>query len=263
MLKKRIIFTLLYSNGFFVQSRNFNLQIVGDINGLKHNYNFKKISRFIDELIIIDISRSQKSLKNFVKSVREISKDIFAPLTLGGGIDNFEKVKILMKNGADKILINSNPNNLNLIKKISNSFGNQSIIVTLDFKKENNTYFAYSLNGTKKINMSIKKYLSIVSNYPVGEIILNSIDMDGTGQGLDFKILNFVPKKNKKSIILSGGTGNEKHFEIGLKNKSLDAISTSNLLNFIGETFKNVRNYLINNQNQLPIWNFDDKIFKK
>ena len=99
MLKKRIIFTLLYSNGFFVQSRNFNLQIVGDINWLKHNYNFKKISRFIDELIIIDISRSQKSLKNFVKSVREISKDIFAPLTLGGGIDNFEKVKILMKNG--------------------------------------------------------------------------------------------------------------------------------------------------------------------
>lgn len=114
----------------------------------------------------------------------------------------------------------------------------------------------------KELKKIIKKLLQKIIKYPIGEIILNSIDRDGTGNGLDFKILDLVPKNNKKSVILSAGCGNQFHFEEGIKNNLLDAISTANLLNFVGNTLKNARNFLLKKNYNLPSWNFENKIFK-
>ena len=88
MLKKRIIFTLLYIDGFFYQSRNFNLQKVGDVQWLKKNYNFQNISFFIDELIILNISRNEKNLDKFITVVKKVSEFSFVPVTVGGGINS-------------------------------------------------------------------------------------------------------------------------------------------------------------------------------
>ena len=255
MLKKRIIFTLLYCDGYFVQSRNFNLQKVGNVDWLENNYNFNKISNFIDELIIIDISRTRKNIDLFIENVQKITSSCFMPITLGGGIENLEKANLLLSNGADKVIINTNLNS-KITKEISKNYGEQSIIAGIDFKKIGKKYLIYKNNGSKKVNISLKDYLLKVDKLPVGEILINSIDKDGTGNGLDLDICNHL-KKIKKSIIISGGCGNVKHFVEGLNKKEIDAVSTANLLNFVGDGIKKAREDLLKANFNLPIWKVD------
>ena len=243
MLKKRLIFTLLVDGDNFVLSRNFNLQKVGDINWLLDNYNFSNVSNFIDELVVLNIRNKKKNFNNFCKILKKITKKIFIPIAAGGGINSVSDVKKLLRSGADKIVLNSMilEENQELIK-IYKYIGKQSIIGSLDVKLLNKTYFVY--NNNKNINQSElseifdKKKL----NY-IGEIYLNSIDKDCTGQGYDFQMLKNI-KKNEIPIILAGGVGNWGHLLSGLENKKINAAATANLLNFIGNGFENARNNL-------------------
>ena len=107
MLKKRVIFTLLYCDGSYMLSRNFRLQKVGDLHWLKENYNFSQISFFIDELIVINISRSHNNQKSFLLDLEKLSKDCFLPISAGGGIRSPNTAKDLFNSGADKILLNT------------------------------------------------------------------------------------------------------------------------------------------------------------
>ena len=136
MLKKRIIFTLLYSDGYFFQSRNFNIQKVGDVEWLLINYNFDNISYYIDELIILDISRGKKNRDSFLKNTNKLIKKCFIPITFGGGVSSLDIAKEYLSSGADKILINSSIyTNQEIINKISKIYGQQSIIINLDFRE--------------------------------------------------------------------------------------------------------------------------------
>ena len=126
MIKKRLIFTLLYSNGYFFQSRNFNLQKVGDVNWLKENYNFKNISFFIDELIILNISKDKKEKEKFLDNIKKVSEFCFVPITIGGGIKNLNDAKFSLQSSCDKIFINSELfNNPGVINQISKVYGEQ------------------------------------------------------------------------------------------------------------------------------------------
>ncbi len=256
MLKKRLIFTLLYADGFFMQSRNFNIQKVGDINWLKKNYNLKNISNYIDELIILDISRNKKNFDNFISSLKKISNDFFIPITAGGGIDTFNKASKLLRNGADKILVNTilNKNN-KIISDIAETYGSQSIIGGIDYKCFNNKINCFMNNGTELINKNFSNYLKKINNLPIGEIYINSIDQDGTGMGLDLGIVNKIPKKFFKPVILSGGCGNFMHIKEGLEKKGINAVSTANLFNFINNGLETVRLKLLKENFRLPEWN--------
>jgi len=256
MLKKRIIFTLLYSDGYFFQSRNFNIQRVGNVDWLEKNYNFKKISYYIDELLVVDISRNGRNIEKFLKDLNLITKFCFMPISVGGGINSIKLVKKILSNGADKVLINSNIN-LKFIKEISEIYGQQSIICCLDFKCINNDYKVLINNGSQLLNISLPSYLKKLNSYPIGEIMLNSIDQDGTGNGLDFKVLKSLPKKVEKSIIISGGCGNSFHISEGLDHKKINAVSTANLLNFVGDGLKKAREEMIRKNYNLPIWNVE------
>ncbi len=253
MLKKRIIFCLLYKDGYFVQSRNFITNIIGDTNWIIKNYNFLNISNYIDELIIIDISL-KKNTKSFLKNVERIVKRSFIPLTLGGGIKNLTLARTFLENMSDKILVNTALfENDKIIKEISNRYGSQSIVASLDYKYEKNKKIILKNNAKIKVNNEFKKILKFINNLDVGEIILNSVDKDGTGQGLDLKILEDLPKLNKP-LILSGGAGNYKHFIDILISNKVSAISTSNLLNFVGDGLKILRHQLLKNKIDLPSW---------
>ncbi len=253
MLKKRIIFCLLYKDGYFVQSRNFITNIIGDANWIVKNYNFINISNYIDELIILDISLIKKT-KTFLKNVEMIVKRSFIPLTLGGGIKNLTLARAFLENMSDKILVNTALfENHEIIGEISNRYGSQSIIAALDYKYERSKKIILKSNARIKVNNDYKKILKYVNNLDVGEILINSIDKDGTGQGLDIKILEKLPKLNKP-LILSGGAGNYKHFIDILKSKKVSAISTSNLLNFVGNGLKDLRHELQKNKIDLPSW---------
>lgn len=255
MLKKRIIFTFYYYEGFFAQSRNFSLQKVGTLDWIKKNYNLASISNFIDELVIVDLSK-KKDFDKFLYNIKKLSENFFIPICCGGGVSNIQQVKQLFENGADKILFNSNiSSNQTLIYETAKIFGEQSIVASIDFKKNvNKNYDIFINNGNKKIQTDINKYISKILEMPIGEVLVRSIDRDGSGMGLNIDLLNFIPKNISKQIILSGGCGNVKHFEQGLSNEKVDAICTGNLLNFIGNSLGDARKNLTKNGHKLPIW---------
>lgn len=251
---KRIIFTLLYAKNKFFLSRNFKLQEIGDILWLKKNYNISRLLLSLDELVILNVDRHEKDIFELGECIKEISKSCFIPVTAGGGIHSLDDAKFLFRCGADKILFNTSiMQNTKLIKKISSTYGSQSIIASVDVKKISKDFYVFFENGQKKSSYEIQSYLKKINNLPVGEVLLNSIDKDGTGFGLN---LQLVKKINilKKPLIISGGLGKKEHFFEGFKNKKVDAIATSNILNFIGSEFHEIRKFLLKKKINIPEW---------
>ena len=258
MIKKRIIFTFYYYEGYFVQSRNFSLQKVGDIEWIKKNFDLEKISNFIDEVAIINLSTND-FYKDFLKSLRELSKFFLIPIIAGGKVSDFEVVEKYFLSGCDKILLNSSLHEKpKLVKKISNSYGAQSIVASIDVKKDKNEYSVYLNNGKKKLNINTKSYIKDILKMDIGEILLRSIDKDGSGTGLDYDLVDLMPKNNNKNLILTGGCGNKRHIEDGLLKKNVDAVCTGNLFNFINEELKNTRESILKKKINLPEWNYKE-----
>jgi cyclase len=258
MLRKRIIFALIYNNGIFTQSRNFRLQNVGDINWLEKNYKFQNIATALDELIVIDASKKNKSIEKFAEVVSKLVNDVFIPICAGGGIKSLKDAELLFNSGADKIIVNSiiytDPD---LVRNLIKIYGSQSIVASIDYKINGNTNEVYIYNGTHKINLELSEYLKYIETLDIGEIYLNSIDKDGTGFGYDFTTINTVCKNLKKPLIIAGGAGNELHFEQGLSIPGVNAVATANLFNFIGDGLPRARNKLIEIGENLANWNFN------
>ena len=247
MLRKRIIFTLIYSDGFFMLSRNFRLQKVGDLSWLERNYKFHEIAFYIDELIMLDSTKNKKSINDFSNTINELVKDIFIPLSAGGGIRSIDDAQLLFNSGADKIVLNSILiQDSNLVTRLVNKYGSQSIIASVDYKKNGNIYDVFINNGENLINMDLEEYLDYLQNLKVGEIYLNSIDKDGTGFGYDFEVINLLKSDFSIPVIIAGGAGNENHFLEGLKNDNVSAVATANLYNFMGDSLPNARMKLLN-----------------
>ena len=118
-----------------------------------------------------------------------------------------------------------------------------------------NEYFLFMYNGSKKIEIDLNNFLKNLKDLKFGELILNSINNDGAGMGLDLNLINLIPESFTKPIIISGGTGNYKHIIDGLKNSRISAVSSSNLLNFIGNGLEITRDKLIENNLDFPNWN--------
>jgi cyclase len=236
MLKKRLIFTLLFSEGKFALSRNFRLQEVGNLEWLQKNYNFSQISHAIDELIIIDVSRNSATSEAFCETVKLISKGCFVPITIGGKIDSLKKAKEYLNSGADKLLINSVLfKNQELVQSLSEEFGEQCLVAAVDLKQQGNIYTVFTDQGSSAQPGSAKELIESILAMPIGELLINSIDRDGTGNGLDYEILNLLPMTVHKPIIFSGGIGNFRQLHSGFENTNLDAVATANLLNFVGD----------------------------
>ena len=252
--KKRIIFTLLYSNGFFVLSRNFQIQKIGKISWLKKNYNFLKITKAIDELIVLNIRDKKKNFDNFCEIIKEISSEIFIPIAAGGGIKNYDDAKKILRSGADKIIVNTLLFNKKEIVKLSKYLGNNCIVGSIDVKLKDKTLSIWDNNKNQLLKTNIKKIFNQISKLPIGELYVNSIDRDGTGKVYFFEILNLIPKKTNFPIIIAGGAGNWMHLQEGLLKKNLSAVATANLLNFINDGLINARKNIILNKVDLPIW---------
>ena len=256
MLKKRLIFTLLYDNGSFMLSRNFRLQKVGDISWLLDNYEFEKISFAIDELVVLDVSRETRDLTKFCDCLARLSQHCFIPIAAGGGVSNVSTAKSLLRSGADKIVINSliqeSPNS---VKLIASEFGQQSIIGSVDISYTSNSHTIKIQSGSLPLDINPSTYLASLSSLPIGELYLHSIERDGTGQGLDFGLLDLLPPNFSRPIILSGGIGNTSHMLEGLSDSRIDAVSTSHLFNFIGDGLLRSRSSLLSDHINLAVWN--------
>lgn len=242
MLRKRIIFTLIYENGKFNQSRNFRLQKVGDINWLEKNYKFKEIAFSLDELIVINASKNEKNIEDFAKTLERLVDDVFIPIAAGGGIKNIEDARLMFNSGADKLVLNSILyTNSNIVKDIIQQYGSQSVVASIDYKKNDNSEIVLIKDGSESLALDLEEYIKYIEDLGVGEIYLNSIDKDGTGFGYDFETIDKVSKNIKIPLIIAGGAGNETHLIEGLKREKVDAVATANLFNFIGNGLPNAR----------------------
>ena len=250
-MNKRIIFALLYRDGNFFLSRNFRLQKVGDVNWLKNNFGFGETCHFIDELMIIMVKKSPslEDYKKYFEDIYELRKNIFVPITLGGGIRNLENAKNCFLNGADKVLINTSfYKDGDLINEINYNYGSQAITLMLDYKikTENLGRVIFTDCGTKNYHKLNNEIISKISNSDCGEVIINSIDQDGTGAGLDFEALDLFPLNFKKPLLLMGGSGKPEHIKEALNKDQLSGIVTANLFNFLGTGLEISRNMAIN-----------------
>jgi cyclase len=256
MLRKRIIFTLIYSDGNFMQSRNFRLQKVGNIHWLEKNYKFQNIAFSLDELIVLNASKGKKNMPEFALTISKLVNDVFIPIAAGGGIRTMEDADLLFKNGADKIVLNSLlVDNPDMVKEIIKNYGSQSVVACIDCKLSDDSYGIFIKDGSLKIDYELKSYIAYLELLGVGEIYLNSIDKDGTGFGYDKNLIETVNKITSLPLIIAGGAGNEKHLADGLKIENVSAVATANLFNFIGNGLPNARNSIIQQGGNLAKWN--------
>jgi cyclase len=255
MLRKRIIFSLIYSDGFFNQSRNFRLQKVGNEKWLDHNYQFSKIAHSLDELILIDATKTNKNIVKFSGTIAKIVENVFIPICAGGGIRSIADAELLFNSGADKILLNSSLfENPNLVLELVKIHGSQSIVASIDFKSKGDSLLVYIHDGSTEINMDLYSYVEYIQSLGIGEIYLNSIDQDGTGFGYDFDTINKVINSINVPLIIAGGAGNESHLLEGLKLEKVNAVATANLFNFIGDGLVNAREKIIENGQNIAVW---------
>lgn len=251
MLRRRIIFTLIYDDGFFCQSRNFRLQRVGDIKWLEDNYKFQEIAFSLDELIILNATPGEKNLAKFTKILNRLVDNVYIPISAGGGISSLDDAKLLFDNGADKLVINTAIHkNTSLIANIIQYYGKQSVIASVDYK--NNMVFVS--DGMEKVGLPLIDYIKHIETLGVGEIYLNSIEKDGTGFGYDIEPIKAIAEKINTPLIIAGGAGNERHLLEGINAKNISAVATANLFNFMGDSLPRARQYLIKNESNLVEW---------
>jgi len=256
MLKKRIIFTLLYNEGHFVLSRNFRLQKVGNLDWLQRNYDFSKIAFYIDELIVLDVSRGERRLDLFTDTLRQLSKGCFAPIAAGGGIRSVEQARALLHSGADKVVVNTAMfESPELLTALTAEFGQQCIVGSVDAKRNSEGAFEFfTSNGEQALERPPNLALRALPEMTVGEIYLNSMDRDGTGQGYDFAMLELLPDDWATPVILAGGVGNSRHLHAGLLDPRVDAVATAHLFNFVGDGLRKARGNLLAEGFPLADW---------
>ena len=243
MVKVRIIPCLDVKNGRVVKGVNFiDLVDAGDPVQQAKYYS----ENGADEICFLDISASLENRDTMVNVVRETANEVFIPLTVGGGISNIENISSLLKAGADKVSINSAAiNNPDIIKKSSEYFGNQCIVVAVDAKKNNSDWYVYSHGGTKNTGILALKWIEKIQELGAGEILLTSMDRDGTKMGFDIGLLQTVSNFVNIPIIASGGVGKLEHFYEGVVDGKADALLAASVFHFNEISIKEVKNYLI------------------
>ena len=242
MLTKRIIPCLDIKNGRTVKGVNFvNLIDAGDPVILAKQY--AKLGA--DELVFLDISATLDGRKTMLEMVLKVAEQVNIPFTVGGGISSVSDVENLLKSGADKVSINSAAiKDPNIIKSSSKYFGSQCIVVAVDVKKDNISWKVHSHGGTKNTNIDALDWLKKVEDLGAGEILLTSMDKDGTKSGFDLEILSRASDILSIPVIASGGVGSIEHFYEGVKIGKADALLAASVFHFNEFSIMDVKNYL-------------------
>ena len=247
MLTKRIIPCLDVSNGRVVKGVNFeNLKDAGCPIEVSKLYN----SLGADEICFLDITASIEKRSLLFDMIRKISEQIFIPLTVGGGISKKMDVRELLNSGADKISINSSAvNNPNLIHELSSNFGSQCIVVAVDAKKnkKKNSWEVFTHGGRNPTGLDVLSWCKKVEQLGAGEILLTSMDKDGTKNGFDNELISEVSKNVNIPIIASGGVGSLEHFLQGVLHGNADALLAASVFHYKLLSIKEVKEYLSKN----------------
>ena len=243
MHTKRIIPCLDVKDGRVVKGVNFvNLQDAGDPVEIAAAYD----QSGADEVVFLDITASSDNRKTVVDMVRRVAEKVFIPFTVGGGIRTVEDFKLLLREGADKIAINSaalmNPE---LISLAADKFGSQCVVVAIDAKKHTDgSYHVFKNGGRIDMHIDAIEWAIKAENMGAGEILLTSMDCDGTKSGYDIGLTKAISQAIKIPVIASGGAGTKEHFYEALTEGGAEAALAASLFHYKELEIKEVKKYL-------------------
>ena len=229
-LAKRIIPCLDIKNGRTVKGINFvNLRDAGDPVDLARKY----ADSGADELVFLDISATQEEREMIYDLVRAVGKEIDIPFTVGGGITSSEKVAHILRNGADKVSVNSGAvQNPNLVKQIAEEFGSQCLVVAVDARLDSRGWFLYTHGGTRPTDLNLFDWVKKMQDLGAGEILFTSMNHDGTKNGFANEALGQVNELVSIPVIASGGAGSMEHFKDAFTIGKADAGLAASIFHF-------------------------------
>lgn len=230
MLSKRIIPCLDIKDGRTVKGVNFeDLRDAGDPVELARRYS----EEGADELVFLDITATKEKRKTLVDLVRRIAREINIPFTVGGGIKTVEEIEALLHAGADKVSLNSAiVKDPDLINRASNAFGSQCIVAAVDAKRTGESWTVFIKGGSENTGLDALEWISEAEQRGAGEILLTSMDRDGTKEGFDLALLKKVNERVHIPVIASGGAGNIQHCIDAINEGSADAVLAASIFHF-------------------------------
>ena len=242
MLTKRIIPCLDVKDGRVVKGVKFvDLKDAGDPAEIAYSYD----KEGADEIVFLDITASHEERPIFIDVVKRTAKDVFMPLTVGGGIGSLDTIEALLKAGADKVSINTMAlKSPGFISQAAKRFGTQCIVVAIDAKKMGNAWEVYTHGGRKPAGKDAVSWAKEVANLGAGEILLTSMDCDGTKDGYDIKLTCAVSESVGIPVIASGGAGTLDHLYEALVRGKADAVLAASIFHFNEYTIKQAKEYL-------------------
>lgn len=244
MFTKRIIPCLDVHNGRVVKGVNFvNLRDAGDPVEIAAAYD----KAGADEIVFLDITASSDARKTVVDMVRRVAENVFIPFTVGGGIRTVEDFKILLREGADKISINSSAiNRPELISEAADKFGSQCVVVAIDARRraDGSGWNIYKNGGRVDVGIDAVEWAEKVCRMGAGEILLTSMDCDGTKAGYDIELTRSIAEAVSVPVIASGGAGTKEHFYEALTEGKADAALAASLFHYKELEIRELKEYL-------------------
>lgn len=244
MFTKRIIPCLDVNNGRVVKGINFvNLRDAGDPVEVAAAYDIAGA----DEVVFLDITATSDARETVVDMVRKVAEKVFIPFTVGGGIRTVEDFKVLLREGADKISINSSAiNNPRLISDAADKFGSQCVVVAIDARKraDGSGWNIYKNGGRIDVGMDAVEWAMQADRLGAGEILLTSMDCDGTKAGYDIELTRQIAENVSIPVIASGGAGTKEHFYEALTDGKADAALAASLFHYKEIEIMDLKNYL-------------------
>lgn len=247
MVKQRIIPVLLLRNGGLYKGIKFrDFKYVGDVMNAVRVFNDKEV----DELFLLDITATQDRRAIDTEFIQQVADECYCPFSVGGGIRSINDIKNILRSGAEKVSINtalvSNPG---LVKQASDIFGSQSIVASIDVKKSwYKKTLVFTHSGSKKTNLEPVRWAQKMEQMGAGEILLNSIDRDGTGKGLDLDLIKIVADAVSIPVIACGGAGTYTHIIDGITVGGASAVAAGSLFVFHGPHRSVLINYPKDNE---------------
>ena len=227
---KRIIPCLDVDQGRVVKGVNFlDIRDAGDPIEVAKRYDHEGA----DEITMLDITASHETRDTTYKTVESIASQVFIPLTVGGGVRKLDDIKKLLRSGADKVSINTSAvENPDFIKEAADKFGSQCIVVAVDAKATSNSWEVVTYGGRNRTGLDALEWTQQVTEFGAGEILLTSMDRDGTKEGFDNKLVSRVSSGISIPVIASGGVGNLDHLVDGIKIGGAEAVLAASIFHY-------------------------------
>jgi cyclase len=247
MNKKRIIARIDVKNEHVIKGIQLEgLRKVGNPNEMAQRY----YNEGIDEIIFMDAVAAYYDRNSLTDIINKACENVFVPITVGGGIRKIEDIQTALNAGADKIAINTQAViDPSFLTRASEIFGSQCIVSSIDAKKiSENKWEVYIDNGREPTGMDVVEWTKKVEDLGAGEIMLTSIDREGTKRGFDIELYNAISEVVSIPTICCGGAGKKEHIADVISNKGVDAVALASVLHYNKESIKNLKEFLINNK---------------